>query len=233
MVMEKRIIQEDFELTLSFIEGLPFEDIVKKPINMDCLKTTHKAVYVFFIWQLALSNKSIANYWMQEICSTLIQLLFVVALADVKIAYMLYRNIIDNFLKHLLSSSNMPIEQNTDDNFHSLLTSEKLNESDLFRRSINRIQIIYKECCGYVHSTQLQYYSLYESMVDYIDSAKEAKNLDKCTDAFNKLMTSIIELLILTNKDIYEGLDHEDKTLINLYCNRADLKDIYYEFYYK
>lgn len=229
MVIERRIIQEDFEKTIEFINSLTFAQFTQNNVIQESLKTTHSGVFIYFIWILKLRENSLSNPWLEEIASTLIQLLFVFALADIKISYMLFRNIIDNFVKHLVVVKRIPLGQTTDDNFHNLLI---LEESSVFRRLIHQLQTVYKECCGYVHSTDEKYFSLYESVLDYVKRAHVAPNLPSCANDLNRLIKSIICLLILTNKELYENLDHEDKALVNIYCNRNDLRDIYHEFYY-
>lgn len=233
----KRIVQQDFKRMYKYLMEYDYIRDLKNESILLGLKQVHRASYIFLLWRMHLKNNKI-NYdnTLEEIASTIVQVIHILVYRDVKILYMLYRNIIDNFVKYSRNYLKLAPETYTLQVFEKILDEPKIKNNHILYSSYTNILNIYKFCCGYVHSTRHEFLSLSKGLIDYIrcDERKE-KKFKKCVNDFILLLKNINYIFICYYSDIYENFSIEERQIINWFCDKEVLKKIYsylYDTYY-
>jgi len=225
----KEIIQEDFDKMYEYLLEYDYKANVSNNETWNELRHLHKAAYIFFLWKIELNKNDIKYPFLDEIISTMIQIIYISIYRDVKILYMLYRNTIDNFIKISKKYHNIEGNKYTVQIFEDIFSTQFVKENSVLKNSFEGILSLYKTSCGYVHSTDKKFFSLNYSVRNYNNS--NTNEFKKCTNDFYSLMKNFNNILIIYNRDIYENLSLNEKRLINWFCNKKDLKKIYKYFY--
>jgi hypothetical protein len=224
-MLTKEIIKKDFKSMYDYLITFDYKSILlDEELKLE-LKQVHKAAYVFYIWKIELNKKGIESVHFDEIISTLVQIIYVSIYKDIKILYMLYRNIIDNFSKLLRAYFNMDNKLYTLQIFEQVLDKPCTKNYSFLENSYQSILNIYKFSCGYVHSTNEKFLSLNDSVRNYGSTLNES--FKKSIRDFCNMMKNINYILIFLFRNIYDQLDFKEKKLINSFCNKKQLKIIY------
>ncbi|SDL09194.1 hypothetical protein [Natronincola ferrireducens] len=228
-MLAKKEIQEDFAQVHDFLLNYDYKEKISDPLIEGYLKSIHKASYIFYIWKINFQKEGIDYNNLDEIVSTFIQIIYTTVYKDVKILYMLYRNIIDNFIK--ICKKEWKIDsQYTLQSFEDILKIEDVKNNSVLDGSFRKILHLYKESCGYVHSQGEKFMSFNEGIRNYnIDNYKA---LNKSVTDFCNLIKYINYIFIFMFEDIYEEkFVPEEKQLIHFFCSKSTLKEIYYQKY--
>lgn len=225
----KKAIQHDYEKIHSYLLEYNYKAIIEDDELKLRLKQIHKAAYIFYIWKIGLRENGITNNYIEEIISTFIQIIYVSIYKDVKILYMLYRNIIDNFIKVCRSFHGIDDYRYTLQVIEEIINLPLVASNTVLINSYRSILNLYKICCGYVHTTREEYFSMHDSVRGY----STAKGVDfiKCVNDFYNLIKCINYILMIYHKNVYEHMRPEEKSLVNYFCNKKELKKIYSYFY--
>lgn len=227
-MLAKKEIQEDFNEMYELLLNYDYKSRIADEIIKDYLKSIHKASYIFCIWKVNFKKVGINYTFIDEIVSTFVQIIYTTAYRDIKILYMLYRNIIDNFIK--ICKDKMEISTKyTLEAFEIILDKEQVKNNELLSDSYRKILNLYKNSCGYVHSQDEKYMIFNECIKNYNQDNDE--ELKKSVKEFYNLIKNINYIFIFLFPEIYDKeFLPEEKTLIHFFCSKDDLKKI---FFYK
>ncbi len=228
-MLVKRIIQEDFQKMYTHLTEYNYSAILMEHEMSLELKHIHKAAYIFYLWKIELNKNGTNSEHLNEIISTFTQIIYVSIYKDIKILFMLYRNIIDNFIKLIREYFTLDSNLYTLEIFQNVMEHSSTKRYLILAQAYNRILHVYKIGCGYVHSTEEKFLSLHENLRFYLEG--ENREFKKCIKTFCDLIKSINYILIYYYQDIYETFSVNDKKLVNYFCNKKDLRTIYKDLY--
>jgi len=225
-LLAKREIQSDFDEMYKLLMEYDYKARISDELIKEYLKSIHKASYIFCIWKINFEKVSLDYTYIDEIVSTFIQIIYTTVYRDVKILYMLYRNIIDNFIKVCKDRLSITCKY-TLEAFEIILDKDEIKDNRILDDSFRKILNLYKVSCGYVHSQDEKFLSFNEGIKNYNLNNKE--DLKRSVKEFYNLIKNINYIFIFLYEEIYDKeFTPEEKQLIHFFCNREDLREIFY-----
>ncbi|KRQ85788.1 hypothetical protein ABG79_02443 [Caloramator mitchellensis] len=233
MILEAKYLKEqreDYNKLINFLNEY-YKIEIKNEVKND-LKLIHKVSWIIIIWLRELKRNKIESKFLNEILTNLISMIHVYIHNDIKLCNFILRNSIENFIRfYNIYLSQIDTASSPDKIFEIIFN--KFNDNMCFiNNNFQILRSVYKECCDYIHSNNLDDENFCKNLDQY-DNFYDDKEITRFNNNFDNVHRAMNNLILLNSKMIYEQMYLNNKSIIDDFVNKDDMKKIIEVWRYK